>query len=358
MAKRSTGVRPLRGAVASLLWLSACVSVTAQGNDSLRVDSLRQAARLNYERGAYGLCVETLEPLAQQWWFPDSIRIVDGQAQPMGGADLSLEDLHRLYYSYQRSGQREDMYYWGERIVKRFPDDGEVVADMARCYNEDEKYDLAMRTTAFFTIKHPEHLLVMKQYADASFLKMYIPIARPIYHELLDAGMQTYDVCYSLGLCYFSEEKYDTAYTYLRQAAEINKFKNSNCLYRLGVACVESGRCEEGIPYLQKALDQLMPDRELLLSIHELLARGFEQTGQDTLAAEELKQCVTVFGGGGDTRLHFRLAKAYERIGDTDNARYSYRQFLNMAYMIGEDKRPEELKLMIRQAEFILNNKQ
>ena len=29
-----------------------------------------------------------------------------------------------------------------------------------------------------------------------------------------------------------------------------------------------------------------------------------------------------------------------------------------MAYMIGEDKRPEELKLMIRQAEFILNNKQ
>jgi len=357
MAKRSTGVRPLRGAVASLLWLSACVSVTAQGNDSLRVDSLRQAARLNYERGAYGLCVETLEPLAQQWWFPDSIRIVDGQAQPMGGADLSLEDLHRLYYSYQRSGQREDMYYWGERIVKRFPDDGEVVADMARCYNEDEKYDLAMRTTAFFTIKHPEHLLVMKQYADASFLKMYIPIARPIYHELLDAGMQTYDVCYSLGLCYFSEEKYDTAYTYLRQAAEINKFKNSNCLYRLGVASIESGHYDEGTLYLQQALDQLMPKQELLLSIHELLARGYEETGRDTLAAEELKQCVTVFGGGGDTRLHFRLAKAYERIGDTDNARYSYRQFLNMAYMIGEDKRPEELKLMIRQAEFILNNK-
>lgn len=311
-----------------------------QSTDSTRVDSLSALGLSHYARGAYQRCVDVLDPLAQQF--------LDLKTSP-----LPAEAYHALYYSYQRLGRRPDMFYWGQKCLQKNADDAEILADMARLYNEEEKPDKAISLAGPYNLRHPEHLLVARQYAHACFQNMYFELARPIYRQLLREGLRTFDVAYSLGLCYFQDEAYDSAYVFLKQAAEINHFQNNNCLYRLGISSIKAGHAEEGVEYINKVLDQLTPKPELLRSLHEELAEGYAQLGRDSLELEELK-LVMVHGGYTDTRVLWRVAGCYERIGDVDNARHAYQQLLSMGQMLDmmpDRKRDPQVDVWMRKAE-------
>ena len=311
-----------------------------QSTDSARVDSLSALGLSYYGRGAYQRCVDVLDPLAQQF--------IEVKTSP-----LTAEAYHALYYSYQRLGRRPDMFYWGQKCLQRNADDAEIIADMARLYNEEEKPDKAISITGPYNLRHPEHLLVARQFAHACFQNMNFELARPVYRHLLREGMRTFDVAYSLGLCYFQDEAYDSAYVFLKQAAEINHFQNNNCLYRLGISAVKTGHAEEGVKYISKVIEQLTPNTELLRSLHQELADGYAQLGRDSLELEELKT-VMVYGGYGDMRVAWRVAGCYERIGDIDNARYAYQQVLNLAQlmdMIPDKKRSPQVDAWVRKAE-------
>ena len=302
--------------------LSCSLGMAAQGDnrvDSLTVDSLLTLGLSHYGRGSYQQCVDVLEPLAQNY--------IGTATSP-----LTADAYHALYYSYQRMGQREDMYYWGRKCLDKNADDAEIIADMAKHYNGEEKPDMALSVADPYNLRHPEQLLVARQLANACFLNMNFELAKPLYLQLLSDGLRTFDVAYSLGLCYFQEERYDSAYTFLRQAAEMNRFQNNNCLYRLGIASVKTGHAEEGVEYINKVLQQLTPSEELIRSLHRELADGYAQLGRDSLELEELK-LVMVHGGYADMRVMWRVACCYESIGDIDNARYHYQQVLNIAQM-------------------------
>lgn len=322
---------------ASLLLSLAGLAQELPQPDSVAVDSLSAAGLVHYGRGAYQRCIDVLEPLAQ--------RFLDVSASP-----LSSDVYHALYYSYQRLGRRPDMYYWGQKCLVLNAEDAEIIADMARHYNEDERADQAFRLTAPYNMRHPEQLSVARQLAHACFQQMSFGIARYLYRQLLSEGMRTFDVAYSLGLCYFHDEVYDSTYVFLKQAAELNHFQNNNCLYRLGIAAIKTGRAEEGVEYINKVLQQLTPSEELIRSLHEEMAEGYAQLGRDSLELEELK-LVMAHGGYADTRVLWRVAGCYERIGDGDNARHAYQQLLNIGHMLSEDKRAPEVDMWLREAE-------
>ena len=321
-----------------LLSLVAIGSAQAQETaDSIRRDSLVAVGLGHYARGAYQRCIDVLDPLAQT--------VLAAQEAP-----LPSDAYHALYYSCQRLGRRPDMYYWGQKCLERDADDAEIIADMARHYNEEEKPDLAFRLTAPYNMRHPEQLNVTRQLAHAYFQKMVFPLAAYLYRQLLDEGLRTFDVAYSLGLCYFQDEKYDSAYVFLRQAAEVNRHQNNNCLYRLGISAIKTGRADEGVEYINKVLEQLTPSPDLIRSLHEELAEGYAQLGRDSLELEELK-LVMVHGGYADMQVLWRVAGCYERIGDDDNARHAYRQFVSTAAMLPPDKRDPMVEAWLREAE-------
>lgn len=330
--------------ILSLGLAQVSLAQTAVVPDSATVDSLSAIGLSHYGRGAYQRAISVLDPLAQQF--------VDVAQSP-----LPAEVYHALYYSYQRLGRRPDMYYWGQKCLALNAEDAEIIADMARHYNEEEKPDQAFRLTAPYNMRHPEQLSVARQLAHACFQQMSFEIARYLYRQLLSEGMRTFDVAYSLGLCYFHDEVYDSTYVFLKQAAELNHFQNNNCLYRLGIAAIKTGRAEEGVEYINKVLEQLTPSEELIRSLHEEMAEGYAQMGRDSLELEELK-LVMVHGGYADTRVLWRVAGCYERIGDDDNARHAYRQLLNMGNMLPPDKRDPQVDVWLRKAEEKLNNNQ
>ncbi|MDD7319136.1 MAG: tetratricopeptide repeat protein [Prevotella sp.] len=295
----------------------------------------KRIGNCHYRRGAYRQCIAELEQL------PDS--------------SLDHAAMRNLYFCYQNIGDRKKMYYMGELIRVVYPYDGELIANLAKNYNADEKPELAAAALIPYLERDSTSLNVLRQYAEAKFFMLEFDVARETYKRIIELGDSTsYNVNYSLGICYLHYEDFEKAYSCLRKAVDISERKKMGSLYRLGMACVKTGRAAEGVECLTRSLELSKTPSSLLFNLNELLADGYEQLGDYRNEQYALKDCLLL--EGSHNRILYKLALAYRNGKDYHNAAVTYRQFLNSAGMVPENKRADELKQMMSLAEADLKN--
>lgn len=291
----------------------------------------KKIAECHYKRSNYRKCADILKSISQQ--SEDSLR---------------AEDLRELFYSYKYLNDIPEQVYWGEKLLKQNPYDGQVTADLAFVYNNNDNYSpqKAFIITKKYLQTDSTNIAVMRQYADSFFFLQEFANAAKIYEKLLASGDSTYYVLYSLGMCHTQTKDYVNARKFLSKAAEANKFTNAGCLYRLGIVCVDIDSVAEGIKYLNMAEEKLTPDGTVMFIIKRALGEGYYKNGEYWSAIYAWHDALK--HNRNSMATIFNLAQAYGIVGKHDKEKKCYMSFLSMAALT---KPNHELQKMIEQAE-------
>lgn len=300
-----------------------------------------------FRRNDFQRCTDLLENAAKA--NPDS---------------LTQESMRSLFYCYSHLDRKPSQMRCGELLLRRYPMDSEVLAELASLYNRGDSPDLikkALKMTTDYLAIDPTNIAVMRQQADAYFFSMDFTGAIPHYQRLLALNDTTFNNYYLLGMCYYQLKQYAPARQHLIHAAHINEFKDAGCLYRLGIVCLELDSLNESLNYLKQAEDRLTPDPHVMYIIMKNQGDAYYKDHQTPMAILYWKAALKYDRYSMATI--FNLAQAYgelfkstQRKDTEDQEKVYYRSFLTIAE---QEKQPtEELKGMIKQAENVVGKNQ
>lgn len=294
----------------------------------------RRIAECYFRRADYNRCIEALK----------KISIFDNDS-------LDHEALREMFYSYQYLSQPEAQLHWGKAILERYPMDAEVVAKVAELYNREDinQPQKALSLTLEYILKDSTNIAVLRQLADAYFFMKMFEGAPDIYKMLLSLGDSTYNVLYSLGMCYDQTKNLPMAYKYLKKATEINDNKNAGCLYRLGIVCVDMDKPDEGFFYLNRAYEMLQPDSTVMFVIKRAQGEGYYKSGKWKMAIDAWRDALKL--NGTSIATYFNIAQAYGILKDKKNEAEYFRTFLSMAVKMEPN---DGLTKMLKQAESVV----
>ena len=131
---------------------------------------------------------------------------------------LSHEAFRQLALSYHKQGDLDSYIYWGTQLVKRYPMDGEVVANLTLAYAQKNQPEIGLKYGLNYSLKDMNNIMVNRAIADAMFLKRDFTAASIWYEALMEQGDSTFNTIYSAGMCYSQIQDLNRAYKYLQLA--------------------------------------------------------------------------------------------------------------------------------------------
>ena len=272
-------------------------------------------AECRYLRADYGGCIALLESLPED--------------------SLTHDALRELFYGYKLREQRGQQMKWGERLLRRFPMDSEVVADLALAYNLSDNPEGALALTGRYEAVDSMNILVKRQTADAQFFMKEYPAATHTYERLVALGDTTFNTHYSLGMCYEQLENITLAIEHYGKAVALNDSLKAWPLYHLGAALVKDKQYKEGIHVLLMALSKMQPDDSAMFNLHWALADGYYGNEEFYSAIYDWKNCLKY--NPQSLASLYNIAQTYELIEDNGkHAEDAYIEFLNLADYVDE----------------------
>ena len=264
---------------------------------------------------------------------------------------LSHESFRELANSYKKLGDTDSYVYWTSRLVDHYPMDGEMVAGLILGYAQLNQPEKGLTLGLNYSLKDRTNILVNRAVADAFFLKRDFTAAGIWYDQLLQQGDSTFNTLYSAGMSHSQTGNLERAYQCLLPALYLSQMQHAGCAYRLGVVCVDTKRYEEGLGYLNLALELMKPDTTVMKAITLSQGEGYYLTEHYKEAVEAWKQHLAF--NPGSVATYYNIANAYMYLlSDKEQAEAYYRQFIDLARK--EEKPTEELTQMIRNAEDVL----
>jgi tetratricopeptide (TPR) repeat protein len=280
----------------------------------------RKLANCLYERDSYRRCADLLSPLPQD--------------------SLSHKALRQLFYCYKYLDQKKLYKTLGNTILERYHMDGEVLADLAASYIANDNPDKAYILTCEYYLKDSTNIAVNHQFADACFIKELYPLAATIYEKMLKAGVETYSVYYSLGVCHEQLKAMDKAKATLEKAVALSDSTKAGALYYLGYVDNELKLYNEATPCFLKALQLYEPDPSVMYISYSGLAESYYQKQNYRQASYAFKKALEV--NPSALTANYYLGACYEQMNDRQNAIFCYNGFLSSAAMLKEKSKAME----------------
>lgn len=290
-------------------------------------------AHCYYRRQAFAKCIDLLKPLED-----DSV---------------SHQGLRELFYSYRFLDNSAAQIYWGNQLLKRYPMDSEMVAEMARTYNQAMQPHKAFALTARYGLKDSSDIAVNRQMGDACFLNKQYQLAAEIYSRLVGLGDSTYSVCYSLGICYQQLKRPDQALPWLKRAVAVSDSTKAGALYYLGYVANDLKQPEEALRCFKKAYGLLEPEPSQMFNVVRGQAESYFQLGRYKDASDAFKDALKY--DAGSITSYYYLAYCYQQMDDRENAVVNYNIFMSMARMI--ERKTDDLKELMGYAQSYLSRK-
>ena len=251
---------------------------------------------------------------------------------------LSRDDMHTIFKCYTELGQRQKALATAKDIVAIWPDDGEMVANIASYYNsfkEAAQADTALMYTSPYMQRDSSNVYVFRQHVRALYLTEKYGAAINGCLKLRAMGDSTYSTAYTLGRSYYLSDNAKKAYEPLMEAARLKEFKDPNSLTQLGFVCVETGRSREGADYLQMAEQALLPPQKLMSSIYHNMEEGYMACGQNNLVIETLERHLSYIPTA--YYLYYKLSQVYMLMGDGAKEEFYLNEFLTRSTADSEE---------------------
>ena len=266
---------------------------------------------------------------------------------------LSHEAFRQLAQSYKHQGDIDSYVYWASRLVERFPMDGEILAGLILGYAQLNQPEKGLTLGLNYSLKDRTNILVNRAVADAFFLKRDFTAAGIWYDQLLEQGDSTFNTLYSAGMSHSQTGNLERAYQCLLPALYLSQLQHKGCAYRLGVVCIDTKRFDEGLGYLNLALELMKPDTTTMKAITLSQGEGYYLTEHYPEAVAAWKQHLQF--NPGSVATYYNIANCYAYLlKDRKQAENYYRQFLDLARK--EENPNEQLTQMMENAERLLKS--
>ncbi|SHK65215.1 tetratricopeptide repeat protein [Xylanibacter ruminicola] len=264
---------------------------------------------------------------------------------------LSHEAFRQLALSYHKQGDLDSYIYWGTQLVKRYPMDGEIVANLTLAYAQKNQPEIGLKYGLNYSLKDMNNIMVNRAIADAFFLKRDFTAASIWYQGLMEQGDSTFNTIYSAGMCYSQIQDLNRAYKYLQLALIKSGMQHFGCAYRLGIVCNDLHSYDEGLSYLDLALEIQKPDTAIMKAITLSQGEAYYLTKQYDKAVEAWKHHLEY--NPGSVATYYNIANAYYYfLNDHQQSRAYLEKFLQVARK--EEKPTAQLKDMMEKSEKLL----
>ncbi len=242
---------------------------------------------------------------------------------------LSHESFRQLALSYQKQGDLDSYIYWATQLQKNQPEKGLT-------------YGLN------YSLKDLNNIMVNRAIADAYFLKRDFIAASIWYEQLMEQGDSTFNTIYSAGMCFAQNQDLNRAYKYLQLAMVKSGMQHFGCAYRLGIVCNDLHSYDEGLGYLDLALEIQKPDTAVMKAITLSQGEAYYLTKQYAKAVEAWKRHLEY--NPGSVATYYNIASAYYYfLDDSQQSKAYLERFLQVARK--EENPTPQLKDMIEKSE-------
>ena len=264
---------------------------------------------------------------------------------------LSHEAFRQLALSYHKQGDLDSYIYWGTQLVKRYPMDGEIVASLTLAYAQKNQPEIGLKYGLNYSLKDMSNIMVNRAIADAYFLKRDFIAASIWYEQLMEQGDSTFNTIYSAGMCFAQNQDLNRAYKYLQLAMMKSSMQHFGCAYRLGIVCNDLHSYDEGLGYLDLALEIQKPDTAVMKAITLSQGEAYYLTKQYDKAVEAWKRHLEY--NPSSIATYYNIASAYYYFLDDNQQSKAYlERFLQVARK--EENPTPQLKDMIEKSEKLL----
>jgi tetratricopeptide (TPR) repeat protein len=328
------------------------LTLLVQAGDSCMQESNTYEA-LKYYQQAYARCDSSLTrmKLADCYYKRGNYLQTANLLKNVSAGNLTHEAFRQLVLSYQKQGDSGSFIFWANSLVNRFPMDGEIVAGLTRAYAQNDQPQNGIICGMKYCMKDSTNILVNRALADAWFMNRDFRAASKVYGRLLQQGDSTFNTLYSAGMCYTRLDSLELAYKHFMPAFLLSGMQHAGCAYRLGVVCVDTGRLDEGIGYLDLASKLLLPDTTTMKAITLSQGEAYYWMRQYDKAIEAWKRHLTY--NPTSIATYYNIANAiYYYLSDRKPAKTYYEHFLELARK--EPNPNAQLQEMMTKAEDIL----
>ena len=308
---------------------------------------------LKYFKEAFARCDSSLTriKLADCYYKRANYRKTSELLKNIPTDSLSHEAFRQLCYSYQKQGDTDSYVYWTGHLVSFYPMDGEMVAGLTLAHAKQEQAFKGIECGKAYFEKDSTNILVNRALADAYFIDRQFDKAVTMYERLLHQGDSTFNTLYSAGMCYTRIDSLNKAYNCLLPAFYLSQMQHSGCAYRLGAVSIDLHSYEEGLRYLDIALQLMQPDTTTMKAITLSQGEGYYLTKQYDKAVESWKQHLEY--NPTSIATYYNIASAYYYLlPDGKQAKAYLEKFLDLARK--EEKPTQQLSEMIEKAETLL----
>ena len=307
------------------------LQLTIQAGDSL-MQQYNTFEALRYYQQAFAMkdTQESRTKLADCYYQRGNYRQTADLLKLVPEDSLSHEAFRQLALSYQKQNETDAYIYWSGQLLERFPMDGEIVAGRTLAFTRVNQPEKGIVCGMKYCLRDTTNILVNRALADAWFMNRDFKAASKLYERLLQQGDSTFNTLYSAGMCYTRLDSLELAYKLFVPAFLLSGMQHAGCAYRLGVVCVDTGRLDEGIGYLDLATRLLLPDTTTMKAITLSQGEAYYWMRQYDKAIEAWKKHLAY--NPTSIATYYNIANAiYYYFPDRKQAKTYYERFLEFA---------------------------
>jgi len=147
-------------------------------------------------------------------------------------------------------------------------------------------------------------------------------------------GDRSFTTLYYLGISHYGDNWFYGAQENLLEAHRKNP-TDINVLYYLGKSCARTSWKEEGVEYMNQALEMVVPTDSLMERLYEGLVECYKYLPKAD-PYKQIEVMKTLYTYNKKPSLLYNVAYIYDQTKDEANAKYFYQKYLDAAVKTGE----------------------
>lgn len=205
--------------------------------------------------------------------------------------------------------------------------DAQTVAHIAAIFNNNEQFRDAVDVTEKYRLTDTLNVDVNRQNAKAYCMLKEYSTAVKRYEALKEMGDRSFATLYYLGVSHYGDNWVYGARDNLLEAHR--KAPNDvNVLYYLGKASARSSWKAEGVEYMKKALEIVVPTDSLMARLYDGLVECQRYVKTDPY--ERIETMKKLYSYTKKYKIFYQIADIYDRQKDYANAVHYYEKYMSL----------------------------
>lgn len=204
--------------------------------------------------------------------------------------------------------------------------DGQTVAHIAAIFNDNNQFAEAVDVTETYRLTDTLNVDVNRQNAKAYCMLKEYKKAVNRYEALKSMGDRSFTTLYYLGISHYGDNWFYGSQENLLEAHKKNP-NDVNVLYYLGKSCARTSWKEEGVEYLKKALDIVVPEDSLMARLYDGLVECYRYHPKAD-PEERIDAIKKLYSLNKKYTLLYTIADIYDRQKDYTNAVHYYERYM------------------------------